>query len=387
MTDKMTAFDEDNDSRKNDYSNADLNSEEGLSEKLSQNDMDILDKLLQDMESNSSEETTELSNGFSEVESSADELNADADDSNDADMTLDDAFKKLFEHVNFLAPIILNVVPGCKKYSLEEIAKSINVQHVINGDAETSVPVNESILTSIDQGQGDETTVYYDVLIHCSLPGVAERFYLNFYLDLEMQRKNDPGYPIATRGLYYCCRLISRQIESLGDESYNQIQPVYSVWIIRNIEAKYLRNTIFEASMHGGFLNEYAKRLQGKLLSKKQDALNAQIDYLHLVLIYLSKELNFDNQANDLIKYLVSVFKNKVSDPELNPYAGFAKSIMKEVNKVMTMDQIVRQEGRQEEKQETAIRMLKNGRSISTIMEDTGLILEEVKELQESLQK
>lgn len=44
--------------------------------------------------------------------------------------------------------------------------------------------------------------------------------------DLEMQREGNPGYPVVKRGVYYCCRLISRQIEKLSEESCISADPL-----------------------------------------------------------------------------------------------------------------------------------------------------------------
>ncbi len=45
------------------------------------------------------------------------------------------------------------------------------------------------------------------------------------YFDLEMQREKSPGYPLVKRGIYYCSRMISRQLTNLTDADYGVLRP------------------------------------------------------------------------------------------------------------------------------------------------------------------
>ena len=142
----------------------------------------------------------------------------------DIDYTYDRPFKKLFSDKVFLAPVLKNIVPEYKNLELEDIEKLITT--------DSAVDVNPQMYNSEDFGKGSEMVAHYDVLVSCALPG-GKVICVGFYFDLEMQRESEPEYPVVKRGVYYCCRLVSRQIERLGKESYNQIKPVYSVWIIQ----------------------------------------------------------------------------------------------------------------------------------------------------------
>ena len=140
------------------------------------------------------------------------------------------------------------------------------------------------------------------------------------------------------RGVYYSCRLVSRQIEKLGEESYNQLKPVYSVWIIKNNIPDRFENSIYTAGMHGSFHDS------------RNDAsiLNSQADLIHLSLVYLSKDLKIEEEQEDLIKYLKSVFNKKIDDPHFNPYAKYSSVIRKEVDEYMSIADMFRAEGRAE---------------------------------------
>ena len=160
----------------------------------------------------------------------------------DIDYTYDKPFKKLFSNKVFLAPVLKNIVPEYKNLELEDIEKLITTN--------SAVDVNPQVYNSEDFGKGSETVTHYDVLASCALPG-GEVIYAGFYFDLEMQRESEPEYPVVKRGLYYCCRLVSRQIERLGKESYNQIKPVYSVWVMLNNVPESLENSIYTLELSG----------------------------------------------------------------------------------------------------------------------------------------
>ena len=149
--------------------------------------------------------------------------------------TYDKYFKRLFTKKEFLSPILKNIIPEYLECPLEVIEDLIAPR----GDE----VVNPSVYSSEDSGKGKETTTHYDVLIDCALPCGGE-VCVDLFFDLEMQRKNTPGYSVPKRGVYYCCRLISRQIDVLGDKAYDKLKLVYSVWILVNDIPEELKNSV-----------------------------------------------------------------------------------------------------------------------------------------------
>jgi len=69
---------------------------------------------------------------------------------------------------------------------------------------------------------------------------------IEIIVNIEAQKKYDPGYDIVTRGIYYAARLISsqRDREFVGS-NYSDLKKVYSIWICFNTKRE-LRNTITE---------------------------------------------------------------------------------------------------------------------------------------------
>lgn len=236
----------------------------------------------------------------------------------ESDLTYDQKFKQLFAKKIFLAPVLKNIVPEYKELNLETIEGLITPH--------SNVKINPQVYNSEDSGKDNETVTHYDVLADCALPD-GETVCVGFFFDLEMQRESKPGYPVPKRGVYYCCRLISRQIENLGEESYNQLKPIYSVWILINNIPGDLQNSIYSA------------KLSGSSSKKSVDisGLNAQIDLIHLYLVYLSEDFKYEENQENLIKYLQSVFIKQVDNPKFNPYYEYSSRIKKEVDDVMTI--------------------------------------------------
>lgn len=132
-----------------------------------------------------------------------------------SEFTYDKKFKQLFQTKEFLTPILKNIIPEYKNCPLEQIETLITPR----GD----VTVNPTVYSCEDSGKGNEMPTHYDVLVDCALPD-NEKVCVDLFFDLEMQRKNRPGYSVPKRGVYYCCRLINRQLDVLDqEEAYDQV--------------------------------------------------------------------------------------------------------------------------------------------------------------------
>jgi len=78
-------------------------------------------------------------------------------------------------------------------------------------------------------GEGD---VHYDVRFVVYTPD-KER--IKLIINVEGQKKFDPGYDIVTRGIFYCARMLSAQKDTeFTGSDYDAIKKVYSIWISMN---------------------------------------------------------------------------------------------------------------------------------------------------------
>lgn len=271
------------------------------------------------------------------VSGGSNKANSDIESLNDAikkaKATYDQKFMQLFTTKQFLTPILKNIIPEYKNYALKDIEDLITWE----GD----VDLNPAVYSVEDSGSGDEMPTHYDALFSCVLPS-KEKVQLNLFFDLEMQRKNHPGYSIIKRGVYYCCRLISRQLTSSSKENdYDRLKPVYSVWILVNGIPKELQNTIYSMDLAGSFHKEMLD------CSKQAATLGEDGDLIHLRLVYLSENFSIQEGQNNLIKYLQSVFANKVCDAKCNPYYVYSSSIVKEVHAMISAADAIEERGEQ----------------------------------------
>lgn len=74
-----------------------------------------------------------------------------------------------------------------------------------------------------------DTEVHYDVRFVVFTPD-KER--IKLIINVEGQKKFEPGYDIVTRGIFYCARMLSAQKDTeFTGSDYNAIKKVYSIWI------------------------------------------------------------------------------------------------------------------------------------------------------------
>ena len=147
----------------------------------------------------------------------------------------DESFKNLLSTRYFLAWILKGCVWEFKAVSVSDIAEIY-----IEGDPQVSnTPVHpgqkgERIhgLDTADKSR-DERTTLYDILFYATLPGSAEK--IGLFINIEAQNRYNPGYPLTKRGIYYCSRLLSAQFgRDFADGQYDKLKKVYSIWICTN---------------------------------------------------------------------------------------------------------------------------------------------------------
>lgn len=157
----------------------------------------------------------------------------------------DNACKKLLANKAILAWIMKSCLAEYRDCSLEEIAECIEGEPQIS---QTAVHRDESPESQQIRGENtedasiNEGTVTYDIRFRALTPGTGER--ISLIINVEAQNDYYPGYPIVTRGIYYCCRLVSAQYgtEFINAE-YQKVKKVYSIFICINPPG-YRKNTI-----------------------------------------------------------------------------------------------------------------------------------------------
>lgn len=161
-----------------------------------------------------------------------------------------------------------------------------------------SLPEAITGLDTVDKVPG-EGEVTYDVRFTVLTP-TAER--IKLIINVESQKKFNPGYDIVTRGIFYCTRMVAAQKETeFKGSNYDDIKKVYSIWI--SIENPlYAQHTITSYR-----LSEHP--LYGSLPEKKR------YDLMELVLVCLGNS-NSENKGNDLHGLLDTLFSAELAPQE-----------------------------------------------------------------------
>lgn len=152
----------------------------------------------------------------------------------DAKAALDAACKRLLANKSILAWILKDCVEEYRGCDIQEIESFIESEPQI---AEIAVNPDETGASIKGMSNEDVTItegiVTYDIRFMASAPKSGELIQL--IINIEAQNDFYPGYPLITRGIYYCSRMISAQYGTEFTQShYGNIKKVYSIWVCAN---------------------------------------------------------------------------------------------------------------------------------------------------------
>lgn len=279
----------------------------------------------------------------------------------------DEEIKRILANKIILAWILKYCVKEFKQFSLEE------VEEAIEGEPEISViPIypgskpQRIIGNATEDNVPNEGSIRYDIRFYAIVPGEGR---VKLLLNVEAQKSYYPGYDIVTRGIFYCARMLSAQLDTeFTSSDYDNIKKVYSIWICMNVP-NYAVNTITKYSM-------YPENIAGDFSAP------TRYDLLSVIMIRLGKKE--ERKEHPLIGMLSVLLSQKMKSEEkeeiLNKQFGIkATSEMKErLNSMCNLSDLVEEEAWQ--------RGLENGmrkgicESIFSLLEDLGEISDEIKE-------
>ena len=156
----------------------------------------------------------------------------------------DEACKRVLSEKPVLARIMKACLEEYKDCGVDEIAK----KYIEGTPQVSSVPVlpdeGGTIIRGMDteDKSNRERNITYDIRFRAVVPGTKMR--ISLIINVEAQNDFYPGYPLVTRGVYYCSRSISSQYgREFTDSHYEKVKKVYSIWICMD-PPKYRANTI-----------------------------------------------------------------------------------------------------------------------------------------------
>lgn len=240
--------------------------------------------------------------------------------------------KQILAHKVILAWILKSTVPEYKDLSIDEI------EHCIEGEPEIStlnvLRKNDKIMGSMTEDNiPGEGVIYYDIRFFAYIPG--RQGVVKIILNVEAQKKFNPGYEIVTRGIFYGSRMISAQ---LGTEFeipyYDDIKKVYSIWICMNAPHK-IGNAISEYSITK---KDYVSGIPDKKWS---------YDKMSIFLICLDENKGNGNELIRMLNTLLSPkksVKDKKRELEENFKIHMTRKMEKEVNHMCNVADIIFEE-------------------------------------------
>ena len=121
--------------------------------------------------------------------------------------------------------------------------------------------------------------IEYDKLYEVKLPKTK------IFVNIEAQSKENPGYPLINRAVYYVSRLIDQQknkSEGFMKSRYGEMKEVYSIWIIMDMDVK--KEEMIEVHT---FPEKEDKTLMNIIMvyPLKEDSENEVIRFLHILFV------------------------------------------------------------------------------------------------------
>ena len=130
-------------------------------------------------------------------------------ENNEIGKAYDDYCKKILCKKQILSYIIKECVSEFADIPLQEIP------YYIESNPEYDVILNDTIQgKNLEDESIPGALIKYDILFEVSLPekmGRKENERIRVFVNLEAQNKDNPGYPLLSRAVYYCSRLLAKQ--------------------------------------------------------------------------------------------------------------------------------------------------------------------------------
>lgn len=147
--------------------------------------------------------------------------------------------KQILSDKELLSRIVHDTIHECESMSLEEIQSGIG-ETKVGVVPVTPSKTGEAIIGSSTESKiPNEGDVFFDLVFPLSIKentkgvkGKETQQTKTIIVNIEAQKKFNPGYNMLDRGVFYCSRLISSQLNTIFSNShYESIQKVYSIWI------------------------------------------------------------------------------------------------------------------------------------------------------------
>jgi hypothetical protein len=246
----------------------------------------------------------------------------------------DAAVKRLLAEPQILAWIIKWTMTEFYDMEPEDIIRYIDAPSV------SSIPVDPGLTHAIEGGNTeskiqDEGLVTYDVRFYVINPKSRKKGEVRILVDIEAQRKPNPGYQLVPRGILYCGRMLSEQIDhNVKHGDYDALEKVYSIWLVFNCPSKSANTISSYAVTHNSVYGEFND--------------TERCDLLNVVMVRVPEDGRIDKaetKPSDLHELLYEVFAKKNSAEDkmriMNQKFGLSTHMQEEVNVMCNLSEAV----------------------------------------------
>ncbi len=267
---------------------------------------------------------------------------ADAIESNDLNEAYDEYCKKILSNKQILARIMKECVIEYRDIPVEEIPSYI--EHDPQLDVSLDDEADKIQGRNVEDQSVHGAEIKYDILFDAKLPNSDENERIGLFINIEAQNSNNTPYPILSRAVYYCSRLLAKQKNMQGgfqNSEFQNLKKVYSIWIVMN-----------SSKAMEGVLNKYT--ITEECLETKYHFPKEDYDKLSVVMIYPKREYNIKDDKNGMMKMLNLLFKAKMPAEDkkyqLSKNYGImmTRAIGREVDGMCDLSRGVRDEGHAE---------------------------------------
>lgn len=199
--------------------------------------------------------------------------------------------KKLLSNKTILAWIMKHTMEEFKNYPIAVIHDCIEGEPEISKvklrPGHTPEAITGNATSDQVVGEGEIT---YDIRFYAITPDGKQ---MKLLLNVEAQKNYYPGYDLVTRGIFYCARMLSAQLDTeFITDNYDDIKKVYSIWICMETPG-YVQNTITEYNIN-------QKNVVGDFHGK------ARYDLLSVVMVCLGKSETTENKLLGMLNTLLA---------------------------------------------------------------------------------
>lgn len=213
----------------------------------------------------------------------------------------DEYAKRILAHKYILAEILINSVGEFEGMDAEEVVSLIDGEPYVSKipvePGATNQVMGERIVgNNTESSEIYEGMIRYDIVFYVWMRyGLAQMI-----INIEAQKDEPTEYDILNRAIFYICRMISSQKErDFVKSNYNDMKPVYSIWICMNMN---------ENSMSHIHLTE--KRLTGDYTFK------GNLDLINIIMLGVSNDPDKLLREHKLHRLLGILFTDKMTKEE-----------------------------------------------------------------------